>query len=230
MKGFRILPGLAALFLAAKAMAGGYQDLDALDARIASTVGDSGTPVPVDRRIRLGQCPQEPEISPPSGGALAVRCPTLGWKIRVAVSSAESSGSPAEILIRRGDLVELVVKGAGFSASAPGTALDEGAAGKTVRVKIPTSPMPFTSEMPSVSAPNVSMLPMSATRRPNRSPMMPPSVEPMIMPTKLIAATFAKAARGSDHSRIMEGMARPSSWLSTPSKMIVSAVRDTTSF
>jgi len=145
MKGFRILPGLAALFLAAKAMAGGYQDLDALDARIASTVGDSGTPVPVDRRIRLGQCPQEPEISPLSGGALAVRCPTLGWKIRVAVSSAESSGSPAEILIRRGDLVELVVKGAGFSASAPGTALDEGAAGKTVRVKIPTSPMPVSA-------------------------------------------------------------------------------------
>jgi hypothetical protein len=70
MKGFRILPGLAALFLAAKAMAGGYQDLDALDARIASTLGDSGTPVPLDRRIRLGQCPQEPEISPLSGGAL----------------------------------------------------------------------------------------------------------------------------------------------------------------
>ncbi|HET6943145.1 MAG TPA: flagella basal body P-ring formation protein FlgA [Sphingomicrobium sp.] len=144
MNGFRILPGLAALFLAAKSMAAGYQDLDALDARIASTV--HGTTVPIDRRIRLAQCPVEPEISPSSGGALAVRCPSLGWKLRVAVSSyGDPSGSLAEILVRRGDLVELVVRGAGYSASAPGTALDEGAAGKTVRVKIPTSPMPVSA-------------------------------------------------------------------------------------
>jgi flagella basal body P-ring formation protein FlgA len=146
MTAFRILPGLTALFLAAPAMAAGYQDLDALDARIASTLGDSGTPVPIDRRIRLAQCPEEPEISPPSAGALAVRCPALGWKIRVAVSSAEQPAAvAAEILVRRGDLVELVVRGAGFSASAPGTALDEGVAGKTVRVKIPTSPTPVSA-------------------------------------------------------------------------------------
>jgi flagella basal body P-ring formation protein FlgA len=127
-------------------MAAGYQNLDALDARIASTVQGAGTPVPIDRRIRLAQCPEQPEVSPLTGGSVAVRCPTLGWKLRVAVSSAaEPSGIPAEILVRRGDLVELVFKGAGFSASAPGTALDEGAAGKTVRVKIPTSPMPVSA-------------------------------------------------------------------------------------
>jgi flagella basal body P-ring formation protein FlgA len=146
MNSFRIVPGLAALFLAARAMATGYQDLDALDARIASTLPSSGTPVPIDRRIRLAQCPEEPEISPLSGQAIAVRCPALGWRIRVAVSSdAQTSGSPADILVRRGDLVDLVVRGAGFSASAPGTALDEGAAGKTVRVKIPTSPVPVSA-------------------------------------------------------------------------------------
>ena len=146
MNRLRILTGLAALVFAARATAAGYQDLDALDARIASAVGNSGIPVPIDRRIRLAQCPQEPELSALSGGALAVRCRALGWRVRVVVSSHSlSSESPAEILIRRGDLVELVVRGAGFSASAPGTALDEGAAGKTVRVKIPTSAMPVSA-------------------------------------------------------------------------------------
>lgn len=145
MTAFPILPGLIALFLAGPAMAAGYQDLDALDARIESTLGDLGAAVPIDRRIRLAQCPEEPEISPPSAGALAVRCPALGWKIRVAVSGAQPSEIPAEVLVRRGDLVELVVRGAGFSASAPGTALDEGAAGRTVRVKIPTSATPVSA-------------------------------------------------------------------------------------
>ena len=40
-------------------------------------------------------------------------------------------------------------------------------------------------------------------------------------------STGAKALRATDHSRMMVGIATPMSWLSMPSKMIVSAVRPT---
>ena len=53
---------------------------------------------------------------------------------------------------------------------------------------------------------------------------------PIIMPKSAAASTVANAGRGSDHSRIIEGIAAPSSWLSRPSKMIVNAVAATSSF
>src|SRR5436190_19830565 len=50
------------------------------------------------------------------------------------------------------------------------------------------------------------------------------------MPSSAAASTDANAGRPSDHSRISEGTAAPRSWLSSPSKMIVSAVAATSSF
>ncbi len=71
---------------------------------------------------------------------------------------------------------------------------------------------------------------MSATRRPKLSPTMPASAPPIIMPIMPLARTGAKAPRGSAQSRIIAGTAMPSSWLSTPSKTMVSAVSRTNSF
>ena len=71
---------------------------------------------------------------------------------------------------------------------------------------------------------------MSATRRPKRSPTMPATAPPIIMPTMLLAITGANVLRGRDQSRIIAGTAMPSSWLSMPSKTMVSAVRKTNSF
>ncbi len=81
-----------------------------------------------------------------------------------------------------------------------------------------------TSAAAAVSTPNTRTLPMSAIRRPMRSPMMPATAPPIIMPIKPAARTGAKSPLGSPHSRIMEGTAMPRSWLSMPSKTIVSAV------
>jgi flagellar basal body P-ring formation protein FlgA len=146
MTSFRLPAGLAVLCLSAAASGAVYQDLDALDAQIAASLGGGGIPVPIDRRIRLAECPTEPVVSRLYDGAIVVRCAPLGWKIRVAVAGgAGPLEAAAEILVHRGDPVELVVKGRGFSASAQGTAIDEGGAGKPVRVKIPTSALPVSA-------------------------------------------------------------------------------------
>lgn len=120
-----------------------YQDLDALDARIAALVGPAAA-VPIDRRIKLAPCPEEPEISAPVGGALTVRCPALGWRLRVSLTGANgAAGMAAPVLVHRGDMVELMAHGDGYSVSSIGVALEEGPAGGAIRVKIPTSSSPL---------------------------------------------------------------------------------------
>ena len=87
-----------------------------------------------------------------------------------------------------------------------------------------------TSAAAAVRTPKMKTLPMSAKRRPIRSPTRPASAPPIIMPTMPLARTGANAPRGTAQSRIMAGTAMPSSWLSTPSKTMVSAVSRTNSF
>lgn len=123
-----------------------YQDLDALDARVASALPEGAGAVPIDRRIKLAACPQEPDISAPLAGAISVRCPSLGWRLRVAVTGASAAtGAPGQPVVHRGDAIELVSKGAGYSVTSVGTALEEGPAGGSIRVKIPTSPFPVAA-------------------------------------------------------------------------------------
>lgn len=147
-------PLLAAL-AAAVMTPGSYQDLDLLDARVASMLGGGRTAVPIDKRIKLAACPDEPEISPAQGGALAVRCAALGWRIRVSLAGASNPGVPAQILIHKGDSIELVADGAGYSASFAATALDDGQEGGVIRVKIPTSISPISA---TVSRPGVASI------------------------------------------------------------------------
>ena len=51
----------------------------------------------------------------------------------------------------------------------------------------------------------------------------------MIMPNGAAAEALANAARGRFHSRIIAGTAFDSSWLSAPSRTIISAVAATSS-
>ena len=138
--------GLAVLLSSAATAGSSYQDLDALDARIRASIPASGTAIPIDRRIKLAPCPDEPEISGPVAGAVAVRCLALGWKIRVAVMDASAAGTiAAPLLVHRGDAIEIVAQGPGYSVTSVGTALEEGPAGASIRVKIPTSPSPLAA-------------------------------------------------------------------------------------
>lgn len=127
------------MFAIALLAAAVFEDLPTLDARIAAIAQGAA---PIDPRIRLARCPEPAAIEPVSGG-LAIRCPALGWRLRVAVVQSQTeSGAP---LVRRGESVELVYAGGGFMVSGFGVAMDDAAAGKPVRVKIPTSAAPVTA-------------------------------------------------------------------------------------
>lgn len=119
---------IAPLALAA-ALPLSFEDLGDIDARIAAI----GSAVPVDRRLKLPRCPAPAEIVPVDRNALAVRCPSLGWRILVPLVPPPQS--PSEPDVRKGDVVELFVEGAGFSVSTAATAVEDGRVGHTVRVR-----------------------------------------------------------------------------------------------
>jgi flagellar basal body P-ring formation protein FlgA len=78
-------------------------------------------------------------------GAVAVRCPAFGWRIRVPIVQFADAGSKAAPLVRRGDVVEVVAIGAGYSVSSSGTAMEEGGKGAAVRIKTGNASAPLTA-------------------------------------------------------------------------------------
>ena len=118
------------------------ENLDVLDTRIAVFLG--GTPAdagkkaqPIDRRLRLIACAEGALFDPPSMGAIVAYCPSRGWRVRVPLIGA-TAVEPAEIVIRRGDAVQLAYVGSGFDVTTGATALEDGRAGGVVRVKTST--------------------------------------------------------------------------------------------
>lgn len=146
-----LLPLLA---IATPAAAAPFQNLDALEARLINAlgagIGEPGGPAsPIDRRMKLATCTQPVTIDPPVMGAVALRCPTVGWRIRVPIqrlqgtatvsAAAYSAAAPmpvrAEPVVRRGDPVELIADAGGFTVSVSATAQEDGVPGKRIRVK-----------------------------------------------------------------------------------------------
>jgi flagellar basal body P-ring formation protein FlgA len=119
-----------------------YEDLEALDERVALV--DAGAQ-PVDARLKLAACPDEPIIAPPVGGAIVVRCEAKGWRLRVPVRSQAQAAGQAQILVRKGEMVECVDSGAGFAVSTSMVALEDGAIGQAIRVKSSTSAAAITA-------------------------------------------------------------------------------------
>jgi flagellar basal body P-ring formation protein FlgA len=125
--------------VSAKANPSGFEDLAALEAR-ASAV--AGYPVQaIDRRIRLARCPANVVVDAAEFGAVAVRCPALGWRMRIALSKSSDSVSASahRTIIKRGDGVELTVIGDGFELKSQAVALDDASEGQSLRVKSLTS-------------------------------------------------------------------------------------------
>ncbi|MGA9581102.1 MAG: flagella basal body P-ring formation protein FlgA [Allosphingosinicella sp.] len=136
---------VAALFTAAPAAAQtGFQDIEAMETQIVASlgaeIGEPGGPArPLDRRLRLKPCPEPVTLDAPAMNAVAVRCQSVGWRIRVplerSAAVATAALTRAEPLIRRGDQVELVAMTANFSVSAAGIAEQDGAPGDRIRVR-----------------------------------------------------------------------------------------------
>lgn len=139
---FRRLAPFAVL-LATAAHARPFEDVAALDMRVAAAlgagVGEPGGPArPIDRRLKLAACPQPVTVDAPALGAVAVRCEPLGWRIRlplVRAAAPEAAAAKAEPLIRKGDQIELTASSGSFTVSTVAFAEQDGAPGDRIRVR-----------------------------------------------------------------------------------------------
>jgi len=141
----RFVPAL--LLIGAAAHAQGFEDLAALDRKVAAALGaDFGQPGgparPIDKRLKLAACPQPATVEPPAMGAVIVRCESLGWRIRVALTRSAGGHSQAEEkaepIIRKGDQVQLTASSGSFSVSTLAIAEQDGAPGDRIRVRAET--------------------------------------------------------------------------------------------
>jgi flagellar basal body P-ring formation protein FlgA len=121
------------------------EDLAALDARVAAFVGATATPAPIDRRLKLMKCPVPALLEPMAFGAVTLRCPAAGWRLRVAVTETDMTEHRSIAVVRRGNPVDLIYEGQGFAVSRPGMALEDGAVGQIIRVKTTSSAAPVSA-------------------------------------------------------------------------------------
>lgn len=146
-----VLPLLAS---PASAQAQAIQDLNEIDVLVAATMGagigePGGARAPVDRRLKLKACPVALEITGPDLGAAAVRCPALGWRIRVPLDLAAereqavaarpgqpraAPGQGAEG-VKRGEPILLTVDRPMFSLSRVMIADKDGRVGEVIPVR-----------------------------------------------------------------------------------------------
>lgn len=134
-----------ALLIALQAAPPAFEDLAALEARVAAAagaaIGAPGGPVHgLDRRLRLQRCPVAAEIVPARGG-LAVHCPARGWRLHVALAGgAVAAGHAAGPVIRRGDPVLIRITGRGYAVGVRAVALEDGAVGTRIRLRRSAGP------------------------------------------------------------------------------------------
>lgn len=148
---------LIALFLTmcvlcgSPAVAQKFENLDRLDSIVAMSVGANigepgGAASPVDRRLKLAACPDMPQVSGPVFGAAMIECKAHGWRIRVpltpggayAAAPAARTAHPApqkQVIIKRGDPVQLIAGGQSFTVSRLMIADEDGAVGDMIRVR-----------------------------------------------------------------------------------------------
>lgn len=138
--------GLFPATVPASANAQAFQNLDAVDRQVAAFLGQSAdsagaTFVPVDRRLRLATCAAPLALSwyGTRQDSVLVRCPDVsGWRVFVRVQGAVGAAPAAAAVpaVSRGEPVTVTVRGTGFSVSQAGEAMENGAVGQWVRVRM----------------------------------------------------------------------------------------------
>lgn len=121
-----------------------------------------GAAQPVDRRLRLAECRAPLALFWHSSrqDTVRVECPDAGsWRIFVSVRGGASAqaAARAQTLVSRGDAVNIVVRGAGFSVSQAGEAMEAGAQGDWIRVRLPGGADPVRAQ---VQRPGLVIIPM----------------------------------------------------------------------
>lgn len=118
-----------------------WQTIDMLTQAVASAMGRTATPV--DRRIKLARCPEQASVTAIDAQTLAVRCASLGWRVRVPMSGP-ASATPATAgfaapssapVIRRGDTVRVTLESDTFSVSYSAIANQDGRVGDSIALR-----------------------------------------------------------------------------------------------
>lgn len=138
------LVALAALSVPAQAQT--FLDPSTIDMEVAAFLGvpasDAGSAfIPVDRRLKLASCAAPLAVDWPGTrrDSVLVQCPQAGgWKlyVRTIGQTATAQAPAAAPVIKRGDVVTVTVKARGFTVSQEGQAMEAGAVGAWVRVKV----------------------------------------------------------------------------------------------
>lgn len=130
--------------LAAPYSSGGA-DLAQIDRQVALFTGApqgtiGGAVLPVDRRLRLAACNSPLTIGWHTARkeSVVVQCPDAGsWRLFVPVTPAQqASAVPEAPAVTPNEAVTVSVVGEGFAVSQPGIAMDKGAVGAWVRVRM----------------------------------------------------------------------------------------------
>lgn len=145
-----LAPALAPAFVLAPAASAqqateDWQTIDTLTQMVASAMGRSATPI--DRRIKLARCPEQASVTAVDAQTLAVRCASLGWRLRVPMTAPAGTapsfapvpaafGQPAAApVIRRGDNVRVSIETESFAISYSATATQDGRLGETIALR-----------------------------------------------------------------------------------------------
>jgi flagella basal body P-ring formation protein FlgA len=128
---------------ASPAMGQSFADLSAIDREVAAFIGvnpnaPDGAFAPVDRRMKLAACNRPLNLTWMGNRrqTVMVQCPTPGgWKLYVPIYAA-SVGQAIQPVISRGDAVSVTLSGPGFSVSQSAEALEAGAVGEWIRVRV----------------------------------------------------------------------------------------------
>lgn len=119
-----------------------WQAIDALTGMVANALGRTATPV--DRRIKLERCPEQASVTAIDAHTLAVRCASLGWRLRVPMTgpaadapAAASFARPAAgaPVVRRGDNVRVTIDTQSFSIAYAAVATEDGRVGETIALR-----------------------------------------------------------------------------------------------
>lgn len=139
----RIALSLAALAAPAAALAAPYADLAAIDREVMAFTGaPQGTPggavLPVDRRLRLSSCASRLLVGwhTQRRESVVVQCPDAGgWRVFVPVVAVQGAAAAAPAVMK-GEGVTVAVQGDGFTVSQPGEAMEQGAVGAWIRIRM----------------------------------------------------------------------------------------------
>ncbi|WP_374408648.1 flagella basal body P-ring formation protein FlgA [Pelagerythrobacter sp.] len=142
IKTFIAAGAAGAIAAAVPALAAGFHDPASIDREVAQFTGApqgaaGGARLPVDRRLKLSQCPMPLALEwyGSSNQTVLVRCPISGgWRLFVPVSGGPGNAR-AEPIVARGEAVSIAIQGSGFTVSRQGEALEAGAVGDWIKVR-----------------------------------------------------------------------------------------------